>query len=54
MFNLWSHLSMAYQKNKSWLLGNRLFSPLCEKIKQDLLWWNIKENRFDEDYWKYR
>lgn len=36
------------------VIAKHVISPLCDKIKQDLLWWRLPEYRFDEDYWKYR
>ena len=35
-------------------IAKQVVSDLCEKVKDDLLWWKSKQNQFDEDYWKYK
>ncbi|CAD8165624.1 unnamed protein product [Paramecium pentaurelia] len=38
-------------------IAKRVVGPLCDKIKQDLLWWNKAESKNqqqEEDYWKFR
>lgn len=35
-------------------IAKQVVAPLCEKIKEDMLWWRKPQNMVDEDYWKYR